>query len=104
MSVTAEKLNTPDNRPLSGFPATNQDGIRRDIENFDFPDIQHSEVPTLSFGSLDRDKSYNWRVEAHATNITATGFDLNIDPWSYTIMFMTADLPTQILPWGQDEG
>ncbi|CAJ0538540.1 Ff.00g066010.m01.CDS01 [Fusarium sp. VM40] len=83
------EFNTLDSRKLTNFPATDKDGIRRDTEHFDFPDGQYTDEPNILvwLSAIDLDKGHNWRVKAHATNITSSGFDLNIDTWADTIMF-----------------
>jgi hypothetical protein len=76
---------------LNRFP-TPKDGIRRDTEHFDFPEGQFNEEPNVVvwLSALDLDKGHNWRVKAYATNVTASGFDLNIDTWADTILYSAA--------------
>jgi hypothetical protein len=74
---------------LNKFPVTDKDGVRRDTEHFDFPDGQYTDTPNILvwLSAIDLDKGHNWRVKAYATNVTSSGFDLNIDTWADTIMF-----------------
>lgn len=63
--------------------------VRRDRKHFNFSDGAYSEPPNVMvwLSALDIDKSRNYRVRALARNVTATGFDLDIESWLDTILY-----------------
>ncbi|KAF4467213.1 metalloprotease [Fusarium albosuccineum] len=86
VSVPATTL---DYRPLNTFPTPDKGGVRRDTEHFDFPDGKYTESPNVLvwLSALDLDRGHNWRVRAKATNVTASGFDLDIETWADTKLY-----------------
>ncbi|KAH7264607.1 metalloprotease [Fusarium solani] len=83
------EFSTLDYRPLNTFPTPDKDGIRRDTEHFDFPDGKYTEGPNVLvwLSALDFDNGHNWRVRAKATNVTPSGFDLDIETWEDTKLY-----------------
>jgi len=82
------EFNTLNARGYQLAPA-DEKGIRRDRKHFNFSDGGYSEPPNVIvwLSALDIDKSRNYRVRAIASNVTAKGFDLDIESWLDTILY-----------------
>ncbi|KAF4452084.1 metalloprotease protein [Fusarium austroafricanum] len=75
------KFSTTDDHPWN----RPQEKTSRRI-NFDRPFSSPPKV-VIWLSQLDMDKNKNWRVDATATNITPTGFTLNLNTWADTILY-----------------